>query len=209
MGDVRLRLPTLELFAARSGGAFASSGRPLLSDEVRDARAVFGDSIQLDAVRIVDSSVAAAPTTLGNFIRIPPQASLTRRVLIHELAHVWQFQTKGTQYISDSLWHQTKAILETGDRGAAYTVTIVPGQSIHRYTAEQQAMIIEHYFARPGLRTDPEYSRMIGEVRRARPLPPSQIEEEAAFGSGDPFRWPEPDRAGRPLRVIPIFRLEF
>lgn len=211
MGDnVRLRLPTLELFAARNGGAFSGEGRPLKSDELRDARFVFGDALRLDAVRIVDSSVAAAPTTLGNFIRIPPQASLARRVLIHELAHVWQFQTMGTQYISDSLWHQTKAILETGSRGAAYQVDIVPGRSIYRYTAEQQAMIVERYFAHPELRTAADYNRMIGEVRQARPLPPARIEEEAAFGPGDPFRWPEPERgSARPQRMVPLFRLEF
>ena len=209
---VRVRFPTLEVYAARSGGALASRGRPLTPSERKLAKSIFRDSIELEVVRIVLSPLASAPTTLGNFIRVaPPRAPMSPRVLIHELTHVWQYQTKGTQYISDSLWHQVGAAITAGSRDAAYDVTIVRGQSIHRYPAEHQAMIVETYFADPSVRTDPEYARMIGEVRRSRPIPASLIVEEAAFGSGmDAFRMPE--RGGpldRPSRMIPIFRLEF
>lgn len=213
MGDtsnIRVRFPTLEIFAARNGGMLATRGRELLEAERRIARNVFGDSIDRDPIRIVAAAVANAPTTLGNYIRIAPGESMSQSTLVHELAHVWQYQTKGTQYISDSLWHQVRATIATGSRNAAYEVTIVPRKSIHRYTAEQQAMIIEHYFASPSLQSDPEYVRMIGEVRRARPIPPSLIMEEAAFGSDtNPFGVPDPSRPNAPLRTIPLFRLEF
>ena len=50
---LRLRLPTLELFGALQGGAFAGQGSPLTNDERRDAQAIFQSSINLDLVRIV------------------------------------------------------------------------------------------------------------------------------------------------------------
>jgi hypothetical protein len=209
--DVRVRFPTLEIFAARNGGLLASRGRELLEAERRIARNVFIGSIDLDPIRIVEAAVANAPTTLGNYIRIAPGETIPQSTLVHELTHVWQYQTKGTQYISDSLWHQARATIATGSRNAAYEVTIVPGKSIHRYTAEQQAMIVEQYFSTPSLQSDPEYVRMIGEVRRARPIPASMIMEEAAFGPGgtNPFAVPDPSRPDAAGRTIPLFRLEF
>ena len=71
MGDeVRVRFPTLEVFSALHGGALSLGGRPLYVEERRDAAFIFGSSINLDKVRVVNAVVANAPTTLGNFIRI-------------------------------------------------------------------------------------------------------------------------------------------
>src|SRR5262245_21940539 len=147
----RLRLPTLEVFSALNGGAFASAGQGLTRVERDEATGVFGESIDLDAVRIVFTHIIAAPTTLGNNIRVPPDYVLTLQTLIHELTHIWQYQTKGTAYISDSLLHQAVAAIGSGDRNAAYTYRVEPGKSIHAYTAEQQAMIVEDYYSNPSL----------------------------------------------------------
>jgi hypothetical protein len=210
-----LRLPTLEVFSALNGGAFASAGQRLSRVEREEATGVFGESINLDAVRIVFTHIIAAPTTLGNNIRVPPDYVLTLQTLIHELAHVWQYQTKGTAYISDSLLHQAAAAIGSGDRNAAYTYRVEPGKSIHAYTAEQQAMIVEHYYSDPALRTNPEYRRMIREVRAARPLPTSLIVEEAAYGPGAAMERqrsmfdPDYGRAREGGGGIPLFRLEF
>ena len=210
----RLRLPTLETFSALSGGSFASQGRGLTGDEQNDAVSVFGSSINLDAVRIVETPIVNAPTTLGNYIRVSPGERIPRHVLIHELAHIWQFQTKGTAYISDSLWHQAVATIATGSRSAAYQVNIVPGQSIHDYTAEQQAVIIENYFVDSAKRSDPEYQKMIGEVRRARPIPQSLILEEAALGPAMGSERLRSNIIGEPEPFvgggnIPLIRVEF
>src|SRR5262245_39948344 len=96
---VRSRTPTLESFSALHGNALSLGGRPLTRSEREDATFVFRASIDLDKVRVVHAVVANAPTTLGNFIRIPMNGSIDRRTLIHELTHVWQYQTKGTRYI--------------------------------------------------------------------------------------------------------------
>ncbi len=183
-----IRFPTLEVAALRSSGAFAVGHSPLTSAERADAASIFGSSIDLSRVRIVYSPVISAPTTLGNDIRVPPNYAIPRRVLIHELTHIWQFQTKGSAYISDSVFHQSSAVvsslLTTGriDRGGAYRYQIVPGKSFHDYTAEQQASIVEDYFAYQSLRGDPDYVRLIDEVRAASPISVSLefFEEQAA-----------------------------
>src|SRR5262245_42824241 len=113
---VRVRFPTLELFSALHGNALSLGGRPLGKAEREDATFVFRASIDLDKVRVVHAIVANAPTTLGNFIRIQMNGSIDRRTLIHELTHVWQYQTKGTQYIYDSLLHQVRASISTALR---------------------------------------------------------------------------------------------
>jgi hypothetical protein len=85
--------------------------------------------------------------------------------LVHELVHVWQYQKNGGAYISDSLWHQSKALLTEGSRGGAYDVTLVPGRSIHEYTAEQQAVIVEWAFADPaGFGRSTEVVRLLAEI---------------------------------------------
>jgi hypothetical protein len=211
---VRLRLPTLEVFSALNGGAFAGPGTPLTDDERNDAFRIFQDSINLDVVRIVPTRVVAAPTTLGNNIRVPPDYALSRQTLIHELTHVWQYQTKGTGYISNSICEQLGAIISTGDRNAAYQLTIVAGQSIHRYSAEQQAVIVESYYADPKLANNPEFQRMMREVRVVRPIPTSLILEEAAYGSDANWkRWQE-STGTTPNPFLngsgtPLFRVEF
>jgi len=136
----------------------------------------------------VHSPVIAAPTTLGNTIRVPPSYTMPDHVLIHELTHIWQYQTMGSAYISDSLLHQAAATVSSfvrsgsADRSGAYTYVIVPGQSFYDYTAEQQASIVENYFRYPSLRADREYQRLIAQVRAARALnvTPAFWEEYAA-----------------------------
>jgi hypothetical protein len=211
---VRLRFPTLELFSALHGNALSFGGRPLSQREREDALFVFGDSINLDNVRIVHAVVANAPTTLGNFIRIPMNGSIDRQTLIHELTHVWQYQTKGTQYISDSICHQVSATIRSGSRNAAYIVTEADlgARSINDLPAEKQAVIVETFYADASARTDSNYLRFIEQVRRARPLPESLILEEAAFGPGGGRRdlFEDPSRPGAPgPGTVPIFRLEF
>lgn len=212
--NVRVRFPTLELFSALHGNALSLGGRPLGRAEREAARFVFHESIDLDKVRIVHAVVANAPTTLGNFIRIPMNGSIDRQTLIHELAHVWQYQTKGTQYISDSICHQVGAAITTGSRNAAYVVTDADlrVRSIHDLPAEKQAVIVETFFAESNVRTDPNYKRFIEQVRRARPLPESLILEEAAFGPGGGRRdiFEDPGRPGANAPgTVPIIRIEF
>src|SRR5712692_5330075 len=96
--SVRLRFPIVETLAYQYGWAFGR-GRSLNDAERRQAREVFGNSLDLDTVRIVTTGLAAAPTTLGDYIR--SNSSMTTATLIHELTHLWQYQHGGGGYISD------------------------------------------------------------------------------------------------------------
>ena len=40
--------------------------------------------------------------------------------LVHEMTHVYQYQTGGWGYAPEALWAQFKSFVTTGDRGGAY-----------------------------------------------------------------------------------------
>lgn len=227
--SLELRFPTLEVFAALNGDLLAGGGRPLTSHERALAEPIFGASIAYDSVRVVVSSVANAPTTLGNFIRISPAyraRGIPNSTVIHELMHVWQFQTRGMRYMSNSLCQQLHAVITKGDRNFAYDLTgedIVRAGVIDRLPAEKQAMLVELWFTQasllfPGasapepLRDNALCQAMLNAVQSARPLPLGQILDEAAFGPNDRRLFPTPsgEPPGEPEgQLIPLLRFEF
>jgi hypothetical protein len=161
--------PTLDIAAAEMQEAFASAVRPLDERERGIAAGVFGSSLDLDRVRIATTSVVATPTTLGDTIRTA--GSIDDATLVHELTHVWQFQTAGLRYISCSLAGQAEGELLHGDRNWAYDYgTIVDGARLSDFGPEQQAMLVENAFS-AGALDDPPYAALIAELRRARPRP--------------------------------------
>ncbi len=166
----RFRLPALEALATQYGELFSRDSRPLTGDERADAVVVFADALDLHPIRIVSASIVNSPATLGNSIRAR-DGEMDRATLIHELVHVWQYQTRGTSYISDSVWHQVSATLTTGSRQAAYELTWedLAAGSIYDLPAEKQAVVIERWFAEPALRQHPDYSRFLAEVRDSSP----------------------------------------
>ena len=78
MGDhVKVRIPFVEILGMQYGDAFSSGGRVLSTPERDMLMPIFGSSVSYEKVRVVISAVIAAPTTLGNYIRIPPGYSIT------------------------------------------------------------------------------------------------------------------------------------
>jgi hypothetical protein len=191
-------------------GALASPGRPLNARERQLLHDVFRESVNLDVVRIAytDLGVQGRPYTLANVIRIPRGGDpFSDRTLVHEVTHVWQYQTRGTGYIPDSLLHQAVHGSE------AYSVTLASGRSFYDYAAEQQAVIVEQFFANDpaGWSTEPDVVRMIEQVRRARPLSSEEIQRETWMGvSGSRHTAPSPlQDFDRQPQTVPIFRIEF
>lgn len=163
--------PTLNIFALQNQQLFAGEVRRLTQPEKDIARTVFQDSLDLERVRVAVTSVLSAPTTLGNTIR-----SATREVetgvLIHELTHVWQYQTSGLRYISCALAGQIQGTVAHGDRNWTYEYD--PTRTDTRfddYGPEQQAYIIENAYRLGQLEGTGFYGRMVAVVRRARPRP--------------------------------------
>lgn len=160
----------VEALIVRYGDAFSLDSRTLNDRERGHAREVFGDVLELEPVRIARSSIPGPPMALGNLIRIPSDFEIDRFTLIHELAHVWQYQTRGTEYISNSVWHQAIAAISTGSRAAAYDLSWadLATPSILDLPAEKQAVIIERWFASGHLREHPDFQRHIAHVRSSK-----------------------------------------
>jgi hypothetical protein len=92
----------------------------------------------------------------------------TRETFIHELTHVWQgyHSTFSWHYMVNSMLSQGRAIIFHGDRNKAYEFTA--GQAWDSYNVEQQANIVESWFAR-GMETDSElYSYITENIRAGR-----------------------------------------
>jgi hypothetical protein len=225
---IRVSSPVFEQTVIQLGHLTSPFGRPLTTDEVELGRSIYGESLALSRVRVVEAAVANAPTTLGNQIRISPGFSLAdaegRGVLIHELGHVWQYQTQGTGYITESLVCQIGAMIATGDRNAAYLNYHLTAQSsIDDFPAEEQAQIIQDYYEitvryagaaqQPQWVTHrspdlPHYERLVEQVRRARPRSEPEIYQETLMvDPGERFGLVPNERSITPMQ--PLLRFEF
>ncbi|HEX8920428.1 MAG TPA: hypothetical protein VF766_03055 [Pyrinomonadaceae bacterium] len=93
-------------------------------------------------------------------------APATRETFIHELTHVWQgyHSTFSWHYMVESMLAQGRAIIFHGDRNRAYDFKA--GQAWDDYNVEQQANIVESWFAK-GMETDSELYGYIDEHIRA------------------------------------------
>lgn len=210
MGGARLRVPLLEAGAVLAQKVLTSESRSLTADEKKLLHIIFGVSVNLDVVELAftDLAVNGRAYTLGNTIRVPEHMPKGVRFgtpdLVHEMTHIWQYQTRGTGYISDSVFHQLV--------GDAYAVDIVAGRSFNDYSAEQEAMIVQRYYenAPLGWRQNADVVRMIGEIRKARPLSSTGISQETWFGSNitPPNNSGSGVDANQP-RTVPLFRIEF
>ena len=129
--------------------------RSLSTAEKNLAKSVFQNTINYDMVKITDTLGAGARPWTTN---TPPlyminvggdYPNLTanddrKRLLIHELAHVWQGQHL-VPFMLNSAAHQSlSAINNGGDTSPAYSYTV--GKPWGQYNVEQQASIVEHWF---------------------------------------------------------------
>lgn len=192
--------PTVNIAAQNMQAAFATRIRPLTQREKDVAQPVYQGSVDLERVQIATTSVLAAPTTLANTIRV--KGDITDDTLIHELAHVWQYQTSGLRYVSCALAGQVQGAVGHGDRNWTYEFDPTkPGTRLADYGPEQQAQIIQNAFIL-GKLDDPSsfYGPLVAEFRRARPRPDDpgrDIDEAAGLGPRrlDPLA-PIPGTAG-------------
>ncbi len=127
------------------------AGRALFASERELAESVFGASVDYSRVRIIIGDIAAR-TTAGNNIRLPRNFSIAlneedKQLLVHEMTHVWQFQHNGAGYITTSLLQQLSAGATRGNRNFAYDYRINANNSFFEYAPEQQAFIVENYYA--------------------------------------------------------------
>jgi len=117
--------------------------RSLTDDEVAALRTVYGDSIDYSRISIKEGdagllTLSKRPFTHGDTIYIPSgHLPLQLDLLVHEVAHVWQHQNGGTDYMSEALFAQFF--------GDGYNVlkALREGKSWEEMNPEQQAELLE------------------------------------------------------------------
>ena len=102
----RLRIPQLLM---RINAVVKPNTRPMTREEVELARSVFGSYIDYQKVRL-DTRAFIGCRHFGfayvGFNVINCWGRLTPQHLIHELVHIWQYQSMGSVYIPRALWAQ-------------------------------------------------------------------------------------------------------
>jgi len=147
--------------------------RPLNADELKAASDIFASSIPLDQVRLAVMSIPVdviefieekasgqpgrAFTTM-TLINFPSWEKLGIDTVMHELTHVWQNFQVGPIYMVEALEAQfSKAGYNYGytdDQAGFYTgggaqqALINAKGNYNAFNREQQAMIIQHFYAR-------------------------------------------------------------
>lgn len=167
------------------------ASRPLTDTEVALARQVFHDRLPYGRIRIdshylpgnrgvpvtmasVGSLVAARPRR-SYFIYFGPgvysdgaDTHATRNTFIHELTHVWQgcYRRFAWEFMVDSMLSQGRALVTTGRRSGAYEYT--PGRPWRSYNVEQQAHIVQDWFAGGMSEDDVLFPYIENHIRRGR-----------------------------------------
>lgn len=127
--------------------------RKLTEEEIATLRKVFGDQVDYEKIRVHDKhwtveASGAGAFVFGNNIQIGEKFMGNKTILIHETAHVWQFQrTMGWTYFFSALADQ---ILARIDGHNPYDYSKALGKKPwHKWSVEQQAQWIGEHEALP------------------------------------------------------------
>jgi hypothetical protein len=127
--------------------------RPLTAGEVALARGVFGDVIDYGRVRLSTLPVGRFAIAFGSHVTFPPWSPVppdfaletvrTRAWLVHELTHVWQFQTMPAWTLASWALTALGGGYRRGLPGYRYTLPLKPFAA---HNLEQQASMVEHAY---------------------------------------------------------------
>ena len=116
------------------------------------ADSVFGDAVRLDAVRLRGGGFGGFAVTLGSHIFLPPHLASadfatadlgSQALLVHELVHVWQFQTRPLWTLASWAGVVASGGYGPGLPGYRYTLPLGPFAKLN---LERQASVVEHAF---------------------------------------------------------------
>lgn len=123
--------------------------RPLSEDEKRELELVYGTSIWYDRIRI-DERAWLGPPQLRicyvSFFTINSWGRMSMPLLVHEAAHIWQYQHWGAVYISRALRAQRSR--EGYNYGGPWRIrqAALSGAWLSDFNPEQQADLLEDYY---------------------------------------------------------------
>ena len=163
------------------------ASRRLTDAEKALARQVFEDKLPYEKIHIANyylpgnQGVPVTLASVGSLIRTPKRRNYTiywadayqdggdapqhRVIFVHELTHVWQgyHRRHAWEYMLDSMLSQGHAIITTGNRSNAYTYD--RGGRWDGYNVEQQAHIVQDWFARGMPTGDDDVDRLFPYIR--------------------------------------------
>ncbi len=116
--------------------------RELSQEEKELLRKVYGKSINVDVIRVVEGGSGLLTQTndaitLGNTIHLAAGKKLTPDLLAHEVGHVWQYQQGGTDYMLKALWGQLIG------EGYDTSKPLARGDDFAKWNPEQQAQLVQ------------------------------------------------------------------
>jgi len=132
--------------------------RSLTEYEITQAKRVFKGAISYDKVRVNQGSISAriwsvrdTARTIGHTINFPTGSKIDMPWLVHELTHVWQYETVGWTYAPSAVWAQLT-------EGYSYSNGKTPEQALKdaraagkvltSFNKEQQGDILADYMRR-------------------------------------------------------------
>ncbi len=135
-------------FAALLSGT-STLERSLSAEERAEARRVFGDSIDLEQVKIGSASGLVRwanqgrDHTIGNEV-ITQDGKIDMAILMHELTHVWQFQHGGGRYLPKAAGAQLDGAL--GGAGYDWRRGTDHGKRWAELNPEQQGQLVQDLY---------------------------------------------------------------
>ena len=154
---LRLMKEAVKIGASAAAVLFAilmdilGTNRGLDAEERAEAEKIFGNSINLNMVKLTDANFAAdfimwmnnnRPFTTMYVINYKSGTTLDMEVLIHELTHIWQAVQSGGIYMLEALHSQ---FFGRGYNLTENDVRNANGQ-IRNLETEQQAVLVEDYW---------------------------------------------------------------
>ncbi|MFN6540651.1 MAG: FG-GAP-like repeat-containing protein [Nostoc sp. EkiNYC01] len=124
--------------------------RALTDREKNVARSVFGDSINLDLVRIDEASFVGlvnGDRAYTTFHTINTWGSISDDKLIHELTHVWQFEKYGADYIPKAIDAQGSEAGYNYGGVSELLNRMLQGKGLSSFNFEQQGQIVQDYYS--------------------------------------------------------------
>jgi hypothetical protein len=125
--------------------------RALNGREVAIAKSVFGISIDLTLVRVDERAVLGPSFTkraFTSFHTINAWGGLEDSVLVHELTHVWQYETAGAIYMAQALHGQFQRGRDAYNYGGpdGLRAAQAKGQGLTAFNREEQAQIVQDFY---------------------------------------------------------------
>ena len=140
----------------RSAVSFSVRSKALLVPAVRNTSTVsrsaggkvFGSTVPFHLVRIDEAALLGPASTkreYTSFHTINGWGGIALDTLIHELTHVWQYETAGAIYMPQALHAQATGGYDYGDLRGLHAARAA-GLDILSFNREQQAQIVQDFF---------------------------------------------------------------